>query len=175
MDGGSWLGRAGCGELKTSPAAASLGQGLVVLGGLRRLRRGGLEWVSQACWCPEERACPALTCLWLGLEIGRGGGWAPALARHSHSCLVYLNWYRRSSWTPSPGALAASLFSLLCSPRWPYTTSAFTTLTEVTYSSQLHTGKIFMVYSQITCGFLNFPLRSLQKADTIMSCFFLLQ
>lgn len=34
------LGRAGCGELKTSPAAASLGQGLVVLGGLN----GVLGW-----------------------------------------------------------------------------------------------------------------------------------
>lgn len=53
---------------------------------------GVLEWVSQVCWCPEERVCPALLCLWLGLEVGHAGGWASALPRHSHSCLLHLNW-----------------------------------------------------------------------------------
>lgn len=88
-----------------------------------------------------------------------------------------LGWHWHSFWTPQSALQPRCLFLLLCSPHWPHwsTMLALTPFTEMTYSSQLHIGEIFMVCSWITCGFSNFPLRSLQEVDTIISCFFLLQ
>lgn len=94
MAGGSWLGRVGSWRSALlhlhwgrdwwpPPWGVKWDPRLWGCGELRLL-----EWLNQACWCPE---LAQLSCLWLGLEVGHGGGWAPALARHSHSGLPHLH------------------------------------------------------------------------------------
>lgn len=85
-----WMGAHGwAGWGADQPCWGFAGAGTGGPGGI--LGRWGVQGagVSQSCWCPEERVCPALMCLWLDLEVGHGGGWASALARHSH-CAAFI-------------------------------------------------------------------------------------
>lgn len=114
MDGGLMAGQGG--ELQISPAEASLGQALVVLGGFLgswAVGRGVLGWVS---WCTEEFSQLWGVSDWVwGRTWWRVGQLWPGTA--ALPSLSELGWHWRSFRTP-PLSIAPRCW--FCSPHWPH-------------------------------------------------------
>lgn len=150
MMGGSWLGRVG----SCRSALLSLHWG-----------RGWSSWAvswdpglwGEGCWGGWAGALrKEFSLLWgvSGWVWGRtwqrvGQLWPGTAALPS---LSELGWHWRSFRTPPLSTAPRRWF---CSLHWPHWNTMLdsTPFSEVTYSSQLPTGKIFMVYSWIACSF----------------------